>query len=75
MYCESVFVVKMLCPNHRYNGSYVNIYADELLKRFEFIILLYNKAVGFEILKNLCIEHFLIQKYFNVQIVGTTDYM
>jgi hypothetical protein len=38
--------------------SYVNIYADELEKRFEFGILLYNKVVGFEILNNFCIEHF-----------------
>lgn len=37
-------------PNHWYNESHINIYANELQKCFEFRFLLCTKALGLEIL-------------------------
>ena len=42
-------------PNHRYNGSYVNIYADEQIE-----IVVYNKSINFKILSKFYFEHLLI---------------
>jgi len=39
----------------------------------KFEVVLYNKAIDFEIMSNFCIEQFLIWRRFVIQIVGTMD--
>jgi hypothetical protein len=61
-FCVEHFLIwkTFRCPNCKYNGSYVNIYASVLRKRFEFKNGLYIKVLVFEFLVKLYIEELLI---------------